>query len=365
MAAPTTCFFCPNPLDGSEEHVILSGIGGQKASRLILCSVCNHHFGNTIDKEFLEALEPYTVIVNPVGRRKALNAKKRVTGEQGLTYELLPGGKLKVRYAQTSPQEWVADLSDADRALENAERAASALQERTGSPTTVTSRTGSQQPPPLAFEIRLDNFVAVRELLKWALNLLGMMVLKTDISRSQSVPLEKAFVRGDGAPPLAGYLERTLVPHMYQGLQHYVLLIQSPDASIYWEASAYGGVVACAGRLPPIAVEFQPVLYHVDPISGHHATEQPALQVPNDRCRWVPTFDATCQRRERTANEKLQRLVTTRVDIPAIIDECMTEVFGNESGVITQDHVNALSRCVAEKSVALMKILRGGSAEPK
>ena len=131
-----------------------NGIGGRKASRFILCGSCNHYFGDTIDKLFLEALEPYTVIVNPVGRRRAMNAKKRVSDAAGLAYELLPGGKLKLRYAQTSGQEWIADLSEAERALGNAQQAAAALQERSGKVTTVTSRTASQQPPSLTFQLK-------------------------------------------------------------------------------------------------------------------------------------------------------------------------------------------------------------------
>lgn len=364
MAAPTACFFCPNPLDGSEEHVILNAIGGRKASKLILCDSCNHCFGDTIDRLFLAALEPYTLFVNPVGRRKALNARKRITDATGLVYELLPGGKLSLRYGRTSAGEWIADLSDAERVLENAQRAAVAHQERTGNITTVTSRTGSQPPPPMAFEVRLDNFVAVRELLKWALNLLAMGVCKSDASRTGILPLERAFARNGGTPPLAGYLERSLVPNMYQGLGHYVLLTQSADASIYWEASAYGGLVACAGRTPAIPMRFQPILYYVDPISGSHTTDHPALHVPNERCWWVPTFDHTCQQRARAANGKLQQLVTTRVDIPSIVEECVAEVFETASGSITQDHVNAISRRVAEKVLALTKALDGSRATP-
>ena len=70
-----------------------------------------------------------------------------------------------------------------------------------------------------------------------------MHVLKTNTSRSGSLPLERAFVRSGSTPPLGGYLERSLVPQMYQGLEHYVLVTQSPDGSVYWEASVYGGVM--------------------------------------------------------------------------------------------------------------------------
>jgi hypothetical protein len=275
---------------------------------------------------------------------------------------MLPGGKLKLRYAQTSGQEWIADFSDAERALENAQQAAAALQDRTGNITTVTSRTGSQQAPPLTFGLKLDNFIALRQLLKWVLNLLAMHVLRTDTSRSGALPLEAAFARTGGALPWGGYLERSLVPQMFQALEHYVLLTQSPDGSIYWEASAYGGVVACAGRTAPISMRFEPILYRVDPVSGSHATELPRLQVPNDRCWWVPTFDSTCQQRARASNAKLQQLVTSRIDIPAIIDECMADVFGTASGIITQEQINAVSRCVAERYVALTRALQGDSS---
>jgi hypothetical protein len=54
------CIFCPNELGQTTkpEHFLLNGLGGRKASRRITCSSCNGAFGDTIDKDLLETVEP-------------------------------------------------------------------------------------------------------------------------------------------------------------------------------------------------------------------------------------------------------------------------------------------------------------------
>jgi hypothetical protein len=350
------CFFCPNQLNSSDEHVVLSGLGGRKSSKLIMCSKCNNRFGSTIDAALLEALNPFTHIVNPIRRRKALAERKRVVDDKGIEYEMLPGGKLKFRYKQTGENQWIADAADAERVLANTQRAAEAKEQRSGLTSQVTSSTGCEIPGPITFNVRIDNVTAVRALMKWALDLLAMHVLASDESRERVLADERQFVFDASTAPWCGYLERSLVPQMFQGLEHYVLIAQTPDGSICWEASAYGGAIAAAGRTAPIPTRFDPIMYRVDPMTGKHATEYPDINVRDGHCWWVPQFDATCHQRMTEAARKLSILMNSKIGIDELVAECLEAHLPNDV-IITQEHTNAIARCVAEKYVALMKQL--------
>ena len=346
------CLFCPKDVDGSNEHVILNAIGGRKSSRLLTCTVCNNDFGGSIDKEFLAAIDFMTLIIAPPTRRRSNASTKRILDANGTKYDMIAGGRMRIRYEQLATNQWIADATQSDVVSANVHRAAAALEARTGTSVTVTTTTGAQMPAPITFGVQLDNFKALREMLKWVLNLLGMHVLTTQQLRHGALFAERHFVSTGETPPLGGYLERSLAPHMFDGLEHYVLAVQSPDGSIYWEASAYGGAIAMAGRTEKIEARFQPIMYRVDPVTGEHGTEEPVIIAPEDRCWWVPDYQEICRRRTIIAGKRMEQLMNGRIAIDDIVTDCMNQFWPKE-GAITEEHNRALARCVAERYVAL------------
>lgn len=352
------CLFCPNDVDGSDEHVILNAIGGRKSSKMLACRRCNNLLGATIDKQLLDAIDFMTLIIAPPTRRRSNGATKRILDANGVKYEMVEGGRLRIRYEQIAPNQWIADASDAGRVQDNIRRAAEALEARTGMPATITTVNGTQVPAPIMFGVQLDNFTALRATLKWAVELLGMHVLNTQESRHGTLRAEREFVATGSAPPLAGYLERTLVPEMFEGLEHYVLAVQSPDGSVYWEASAYGGAIATAGRTGTIESRFEPIMYRIDPVTGEHATESPRVSAPNDRCWWVPEYQEICRQRTLIAGQRMEQLMNRRHAIDDIVRECMEQCWPAE-GIITEQHTAALSRCIAERYVRLTHTTEG------
>jgi hypothetical protein len=354
------CLYCPNPLNGSDEHIILSAIGGRKSSTQILCSRCNNEFGSTIDATLLEALQYFTLIINPPSRRRDNAQKLLVTDDKGDVYQMRAGGKLKIPMKKTQSTQWVADASDAAYLHHHAQQAANAMQQRTGNIAKVTSASGEQKPGPFILPVQIDNFVAARAMLKWALNLLGVHVLTTDALRGPHVlEIERQFVAGANATPLAGYLERSLIPKLYDGLLHYALAIQTPNGSVYWEASAYGGVVAVSGRTAPISMRFSPLLYVVDPVTGEHSLANVTVNgvLSDGECHWMAQPAPAVHERIGKAGARLMELMNTRVEGEKIIGECM-EAHWPRGIPLTQEHVDAVSRCIAEKYMELTRQVR-------
>lgn len=351
------CLYCPKPLDGSDEHIILSALGGRKSSTQILCAGCNNDFGSTIDAELLRTLQYFTLIVDPPSRRRENAQKLRVTDDKGDVYEMRAGGKLKVPMRRVEPSKWIADASDAERLRHHAQRAADATRHRTGETVEVTSLTGEIKPGPFVLPGQFDNVSTTREMLKWVLNLLGIYVLTTDALRDPHIlETERSFVSNGNPLPLAGYLEQSVIPGLYDGLLHYALAIQTPNGSVYWEASAYGGMVATSGHTAPIPVRFEPLLYVVDPITGNHAMSDLTMSgsLRDDECHWTPQPSPIVHERVKSAGVRLMQLMNGRIGIEKLIDECMSEHL-SRGVVITQEHINAVSRCVAEKYMELTR----------
>lgn len=88
------CIYCPNQIDGSEQHIIPSTIGGQWAPGHIVCADCNHTLGNTLDKSVAALFtELNNRLAITTGRNRPAG-QVRQTATDGVTYRVRPGGLL-------------------------------------------------------------------------------------------------------------------------------------------------------------------------------------------------------------------------------------------------------------------------------
>ena len=92
-----TCLYCQIAKfqvgKGSEEHVILSSIGGKKASRNICCQKCNNKLGDQIDKTLSEEFSFISNFINiKTGRNKPAKTIKNAGVMNGQYFDLKPGG---------------------------------------------------------------------------------------------------------------------------------------------------------------------------------------------------------------------------------------------------------------------------------
>lgn len=103
------CLYCQTTKfeigKGSEEHVILSSIGGKKSSRNICCQKCNNELGDEIDKTLSEEFSFISNFINiKTGRNKPPKTIKNAGVMNGQVFDLKPGGTphySKIKFDQT------------------------------------------------------------------------------------------------------------------------------------------------------------------------------------------------------------------------------------------------------------------------
>lgn len=91
------CIYCKTEKfkegKGSEEHAILSSLGGKKTSRNICCEKCNNELGDEIDKVVSEAFSFISNFANiKTGRNKQSKTIKNAGIMTDKDFELKPGG---------------------------------------------------------------------------------------------------------------------------------------------------------------------------------------------------------------------------------------------------------------------------------
>lgn len=95
------CLYCDDAKfekgHGSDEHVILSSIGGRKSSRNVCCQACNNRLGSDIDKPFAEEFLYFSNMLNIIpGRNKSAPTLRNATEHNNLKYDIIPGGIFKL-----------------------------------------------------------------------------------------------------------------------------------------------------------------------------------------------------------------------------------------------------------------------------
>jgi hypothetical protein len=101
------CIYCEkNSFDvgkGSEEHAILSSLGGRKASRNVCCQSCNNRLGDEIDKPFAEEYAYFSTMLDiTTGRNKGAPTHNGAVENAGLAFDLKPGGGFKLSKSAVS-----------------------------------------------------------------------------------------------------------------------------------------------------------------------------------------------------------------------------------------------------------------------
>ncbi|MBH3338625.1 HNH endonuclease [Pseudomonas mendocina] len=96
-----TCIYCQTATfesgKGSEEHVILSSLGGRKGSRNICCQACNNRLGDEIDEELSKELSFFSTMLGiTTGRNKPSPTHKNAISHDGNNYDISHGGSLKL-----------------------------------------------------------------------------------------------------------------------------------------------------------------------------------------------------------------------------------------------------------------------------
>lgn len=90
---------------GSEEHVILSSLGGRKASRNICCVTCNNRLGGEIDHDLSDQLSFLSTMLDiTTGRNQSAPVKKGIVSHGGSLLDVGPGGEFNLSKAEVKIQ---------------------------------------------------------------------------------------------------------------------------------------------------------------------------------------------------------------------------------------------------------------------
>lgn len=82
---------------GSEEHVILSSLGGRKASKNICCVACNNKYGDEIDSDLAIELSFFGTMLDIItGRNQQAPTIKKALVHDGREYDISSGGNFKL-----------------------------------------------------------------------------------------------------------------------------------------------------------------------------------------------------------------------------------------------------------------------------
>lgn len=88
------CTFCEELLDGSEEHILLSAIGGRKRSRRVICGGHNNELGSTIDRALTDQLAFCSnALAIRTGRNEEAPTVRGLQTTDGVRVDLAPGGR--------------------------------------------------------------------------------------------------------------------------------------------------------------------------------------------------------------------------------------------------------------------------------
>lgn len=89
------CLYCGNPIiEKSNEHIILSSLGGKKKSKNICCGKCNVELGDLLDKDIANQFNLFSNQINLItGRGKTAPVLKNLDSGKGYKVDILPGGK--------------------------------------------------------------------------------------------------------------------------------------------------------------------------------------------------------------------------------------------------------------------------------
>lgn len=94
------CLYCDDMFEignGSEEHVILSALGGRKSSKNACCKTCNNTFGNTIDKSLADEFKFISLQLDiKTGRNKTAPKLKSFFSMNDSNFDLLHGGQYEL-----------------------------------------------------------------------------------------------------------------------------------------------------------------------------------------------------------------------------------------------------------------------------
>jgi hypothetical protein len=157
MTEQRSCIFCPNPLDGSDEHIVPESINGRLHSKEIICHECNvKKFGANVDTILSQTFSQFIHILG------LKNAKTLyVEDPEGRKYTKDKNHKVKPVKPELSIERkngliYVSVTGDEENALKLFEKQRKIFQTPGIKPLKLEIKRNSMGSPPMSMEIKLQ-----------------------------------------------------------------------------------------------------------------------------------------------------------------------------------------------------------------
>lgn len=94
----TRCVYCSHGLDGSQEHVLLSALGGRLTSTAISCRECNNYLGSGAHRSLYSQLHPLLLMAGARDGRGRVHGPVSIgLDSRGAPIEMHSGGEIRLK----------------------------------------------------------------------------------------------------------------------------------------------------------------------------------------------------------------------------------------------------------------------------
>lgn len=337
------CTFCEAPLDGSDEHILLSAIGGRKRSRRVICCGHNNKFGSSIDRELADQLAFYAnLLAIRTGRDGAAPTLRGLLTMDGTRVDLEPGGRpvKKATIEDVPIGENRRQIRIAANSEEQLRRLAETYLKKYGlGHDAVKDGTIEQTLTPLSAPIDIRGSIGGEGPLR-AVAKMGLLLLASEAGTAavrcpdvsgirafiESGGDSTAFVRQDYASAFPRASALTALP----GHSHRICALASPGSGVavahieLFGTFCFTVLLSEAWTGPEVAL-----FYGVDPVTGEDVEARTADRPPLS----AGEFHALATSVEEALKPRIKRLFAmiserqTDMVMQTITDQAIAEVF--------------------------------------
>lgn len=227
---------------GSEEHALLSSLGGKKASRNICCQLCNNELGREIDSPFTDVYSHISTILDIKGDRRNSRRHRSEIELMGNDFDLVPGGTLelsKTKVRQEPKEDGSTDVFITASSMDEAMKIYKNMIEKHGlsnqeAPILSASQEFLGMPPPQLKEIRIGGELHMRAAAKMALTYLATMISPERLRDGTFSKVTHFIAKGDASFPKASMAKIIPIPKKqeFSEIDHRLLTICSKERKL-------------------------------------------------------------------------------------------------------------------------------------
>jgi hypothetical protein len=361
------CLYCGNLIiKKSNEHIILSSLGGKKKSKNICCGKCNGDLGNLLDKDIADQLNFFSNQINLVtGRGKPAPVLKNLDSGKGYKVDILPGGKPflsepKIEITDSNGMRTLSiqarTVAEAKKLIEdNITRLGLKLEDIQDMDATLYS----EYTKPIDFNLSIGGPIHFRSIAKMMLNYFGTKVDPDRIRNGQFDKIISYITIGKDFPDNRinhDYFSEFPLTPFHGDFTHRLFVFSNKDEKIVY------GLLELFNH-----IRFSCILTDIwdGPNIGHVYIVNPVLHKSYESKSDLPKTITKSSLLNRTidlnlfldAQNKLFRTINSvqkRNIIEGITRDTGKNIFGKEGELITQEMLTTFIKEVSEKFVQSM-----------